>query len=761
MIASRSNSRLDRLSGTGLGLIGLLRLEESPFLVADREAKGKTPERIAKKGEKRDKSVDAIPRLRHVETRSHREFWRTESKDVARDEIMRSKSSLRKREPSGNLPTSLLAPATAEIGTWSSPLEIRTRKAEISTRAALLSEEIPQFARDHDTAGDKSQEGGSGLQGVTIVMHMKDKDDLAIDADLTRDQNGKIDDNTNLVVAGLTEHHDSIGLGIVVNSQPDQCGSDAPETSRSVSAGGGYVAASHPTEHQEYSDNQASSGSELSVVKLDGENEDVANAGTHPQQILIAPPPSPRLPTLNPSSTVYLGTHDPVEDEWHDYLEWRDLVNSVQQGPDARYDDAESSYGYDSGFRQEARSSQLFNNNDDDDDGGENKDDPIVSWSQPPRDTLPRPPRTRHRHTPHAYLPQRTVGHRSASDPACLVHGGSPLRQVTHARDLVSVGGGAAWVSERCEVGPRGGGGGREPWWRSVAAGAEETDVWGAGAAIMTAPAAARFPSSYPALRSVSLRASICVTLLASLKSPPDAGVLLAPDLEERVVVLRHTTALLASIKSLLLDDDGTEEELIVLLDAQMGVNCLLPGALAGDIVRGHVDGPRDDLVLAILVSNMDLGRHLIVHWNDLDLQTPDFFLASDLCLDGVTGVLRLRSELSDLSVLEDDTIEPVLLGDDYVILDRPALLHHSEALLLRLLVFRHGQCRNRVDATNVYLDGERGLRVELNPHTFPLVHWEGEAVLPGHVLGHGLGKVPYFVEGKPAQFGGSSLVSF
>ncbi|RYP92254.1 hypothetical protein DL770_001673 [Monosporascus sp. CRB-9-2] len=251
---------------------------------------------------------------------------------------------------------------------------------------------------------------------------------------------------TDLVVAGWTESPDDIGLGIVVSLQGDRRGLYTAEIFRAALAGGGGVTPSRPTEDREYSDNQASSGSELSVVKLDGEDGDIANARTHPERILTAPPPSPRLPTLNLSSTAYPATHDPVEDGWHDLLEWRDFVNSVQQGRDTWYDDAESSYGYDSGIRQEARSCQLFHNDDDDDERGENEDGLIVSWPQPPRDTLPRHTRTKHRHRPRAYSPQRTFGHRSASGPACLVHGGSPLRQVTHARDLVSVGGGAAWA---------------------------------------------------------------------------------------------------------------------------------------------------------------------------------------------------------------------------------------------------------------------------------------------------------------------------
>ncbi|RYP49174.1 hypothetical protein DL768_005052 [Monosporascus sp. mg162] len=268
------------------------------------------------------------------------------------------------------------------------------------------------------------------------------------------------DSTTYLVVASSTELPDNIGLGIVVNPQPDGRGPYIPETSGVACAGSGDLPASPPTEHRGYSGNQASSGSELSVGELDGPDGDIANAGTHPKWTVTAPPPSPRLPTLNPSSTAYPATHGPVENGWHDFLEWRDFVNSVQQGQDTRYDDAESSYGYDSGFRLQARSSQLFKNDDDDDGGGENKDDLIVSWPQPSRGTLPRRTRTKYRHRLRGYSSQRTVGHRSASDPAYLVHGRSPLRQVTHSRDLVSVGGGAAWVPERCEVELQGGGGG-------------------------------------------------------------------------------------------------------------------------------------------------------------------------------------------------------------------------------------------------------------------------------------------------------------
>ncbi|RYP11656.1 hypothetical protein DL765_007646 [Monosporascus sp. GIB2] len=119
-----------------------------------------------------------------------------------------SSPKVRKRSMGGMAPTPK-QPATdslqtwrdytsGEIGTLSSPLEIRTLKAEVSALAALLGEEIPQFVRDHGTARDKSQEDDSGLQGMTIIMHMKEKDDLVIDAVLTRVQNGPKDDNTRI-----------------------------------------------------------------------------------------------------------------------------------------------------------------------------------------------------------------------------------------------------------------------------------------------------------------------------------------------------------------------------------------------------------------------------------------------------------------------------------------------------------------------------------------------------------------------------------
>lgn len=73
--------------------------------------------------------------------------------------------------------------------------ETRSLKAEISARAALMGEEVPQFARreatDASAAGVENQgqtdDGDDlGLEGITIVLHMRDRDDLVIETDLTQ-----------------------------------------------------------------------------------------------------------------------------------------------------------------------------------------------------------------------------------------------------------------------------------------------------------------------------------------------------------------------------------------------------------------------------------------------------------------------------------------------------------------------------------------------------------------------------------------------
>ncbi len=77
--------------------------------------------------------------------------------------------------------------------------EIRMLKAEVSTRAAMMGEEVPQFARGEGAATlAEDQEDDIGLEGVTIVMRMRDKDDLVIDADLTYDWESTDDDGSGI-----------------------------------------------------------------------------------------------------------------------------------------------------------------------------------------------------------------------------------------------------------------------------------------------------------------------------------------------------------------------------------------------------------------------------------------------------------------------------------------------------------------------------------------------------------------------------------
>lgn len=100
--------------------------------------------------------------------------------------------------------------------------ETRVLKAEISARAAAVGEEVPQFAggsgeessttaaarksgedyhrrhrrRQQHRSGEEygsdihsgDDEDDLGLEGVTIIMHLRDKDDLTIDTDLTQTQ---------------------------------------------------------------------------------------------------------------------------------------------------------------------------------------------------------------------------------------------------------------------------------------------------------------------------------------------------------------------------------------------------------------------------------------------------------------------------------------------------------------------------------------------------------------------------------------------
>ncbi|KAI1393883.1 uncharacterized protein F4822DRAFT_424347 [Hypoxylon trugodes] len=60
--------------------------------------------------------------------------------------------------------------------------EIRLLKAELSTRVSLGGADIEQ-AVDNAT----NEDDDLGIQGVTIILHMKGKDDLVINTDLTED----------------------------------------------------------------------------------------------------------------------------------------------------------------------------------------------------------------------------------------------------------------------------------------------------------------------------------------------------------------------------------------------------------------------------------------------------------------------------------------------------------------------------------------------------------------------------------------------
>lgn len=63
--------------------------------------------------------------------------------------------------------------------------EIRLLKAELSTRASLA-------IRNADYTGEGGENGVNddddlGIEGVTIIMHLRGRDDLVINTDLTRD----------------------------------------------------------------------------------------------------------------------------------------------------------------------------------------------------------------------------------------------------------------------------------------------------------------------------------------------------------------------------------------------------------------------------------------------------------------------------------------------------------------------------------------------------------------------------------------------
>ncbi|KAI0377791.1 hypothetical protein F5Y04DRAFT_291582 [Hypomontagnella monticulosa] len=65
--------------------------------------------------------------------------------------------------------------------------EIRMLKAELSTRASLRGTDIEQIAvQGEETTTNEDED--LGLQGVTIIMHLRGRDDLVINTDLTQDE---------------------------------------------------------------------------------------------------------------------------------------------------------------------------------------------------------------------------------------------------------------------------------------------------------------------------------------------------------------------------------------------------------------------------------------------------------------------------------------------------------------------------------------------------------------------------------------------
>ena len=61
--------------------------------------------------------------------------------------------------------------------------EIRLLKAQMTDRLSSGEADTGIAVPDHESRPDEDQ----GIQGLTIVMHLKGKDDLVINTDLTRD----------------------------------------------------------------------------------------------------------------------------------------------------------------------------------------------------------------------------------------------------------------------------------------------------------------------------------------------------------------------------------------------------------------------------------------------------------------------------------------------------------------------------------------------------------------------------------------------
>ncbi|KAK8874615.1 hypothetical protein PGQ11_005129 [Apiospora arundinis] len=67
--------------------------------------------------------------------------------------------------------------------------EIRQLKAEMSTRVSFhdVDDESARGQGSQQQQQQQQQDEDLGIQGLTIVMHLKGKDDLVINTDLTQD----------------------------------------------------------------------------------------------------------------------------------------------------------------------------------------------------------------------------------------------------------------------------------------------------------------------------------------------------------------------------------------------------------------------------------------------------------------------------------------------------------------------------------------------------------------------------------------------
>ncbi|KAI6753600.1 hypothetical protein HG531_005769 [Fusarium graminearum] len=116
------------------------------------------------------------------------------------------------------------------------------------------------------------------------------------------------------------------------------------------------------------------------------------------------------------------------------------------------------------------------------------------------------------------------------------------------------------------------------------------------------------------------------------------------------------------------------------------------------------------DFVLLLNVSR------LYVEAGDLELDAIGDFLASDLTFNGVTFSCWHGHELADLSLLDCDAIEPVLTGNDDVVLHALALTDEVAAAECRCSVRNAGFARDGVDASDGNLDGIATRRLKAEP---------------------------------------------